>query len=855
MPATPSQFRPSYSVNRSSRWGRPGTMDDTRSNVDPSLIWKGQNVPIHFGSGTNNAPRGSGSGALDQPAPGSRADLSSGGSGWRGDYKRMQPSEQDLLRSDLTSGSGAWSSGSSLGSSLSGMFGPGGPAATGLPGPETFGISGNPFDSFKQIHSPGGPAATRLGVIEQNPELSERLRTTLDDNMFGPGGALLYGPETYRLPTLQPTPEPLMGTYPGDPAWDKSLQDNSRIFGISKNPFDEFRQLHELPGGVFPATLPDPFGDVDGGLQGLDPGFRLGPGQNLGSLEQTMPPGYTELDPLLSTGFKENYGDIFQNPAPGQSQNTGGPLDRLDFGDDLANISNPSHSAINYPFSTGQNTGGPLNTLDPIDSFIPEYGDDFQFPGESQNTGSPLDRLDELGTFAPPAQSAINYPVPTGQNAGGPLNSIEDLGTFADPSQSDTNYQFPDTGPKPGYAPGLGRDPLLTPGSGKISIDDFTPFHNMPQPNLGDIGIDVPELLPSTSGGWGGRTPGTAVPRGVLEDVESIRSTTPIVPSPVVDDGSTDALNYSGFLEKLLGDQRFLSAIGGGNPWDDPNNPFQDAFGNINARLDQLLLPPEPSDSDFFKNVQKARDQFGISTDGDGSGTGADSSFDFDQHADDALISGDPSLEMPEIFDYTETLQNPLYNSILNAVESGVNPYDTRRDAIVKGQMSRVDEYYDDQMDQIRHEFGSTMREGSPLYRDRLKSLTDDRARAKLDIESQFGLEAARSDEPLRRNRLADLSGALTGERQRVSNEMDRQHQYQQDATRQYLDYINNVQQLQGQPDTFMDEGLRLMLGGMGTALNPDQRAAMGGFSSAGENANASMANTNQMIADIIAGF
>ncbi len=115
--------------------------------------------------------------------------------------------------------------------------------------------------------------------------------------------------------------------------------------------------------------------------------------------------------------------------------------------------------------------------------------------------------------------------------------------------------------------------------------------------------------------------------------------------------------------------------------------------------------------------------------------------------------------------------------------------------------------------------------------------LEADQAREMAGVRSQYGLEAARIEEDMHRGRLDDLASALRGEIGRVGGEMDRMHQAQAYADSLYRQHLADTRSAYFQPQLMADEGLRLMLGGIGSTL--DANAAIGPAMSALSNAGA----------------
>ena len=207
-------------------------------------------------------------------------------------------------------------------------------------------------------------------------------------------------------------------------------------------------------------------------------------------------------------------------------------------------------------------------------------------------------------------------------------------------------------------------------------------------------------------------------------------------------------------------------------------------------------------------------------------GDGVDDDF---AMAGDAYSMEAPQLDMPGITDYSQALQMPMYNNILSALDQA-SPYDTRRDEILGGQNAYLDEIYDEKRANLENRFAVMDNLGSPGFREAMKDLEEDRARAKLGVTSQFGQQAAEAAEPMRRGRVQDLSQALGFETGRVRDEMGFQDQLQRQSTQDFNNYMEQIFRSYMAPQDSYDNALRMMLGGLGTAIQPNIGAAMTGL-------------------------
>ena len=187
---------------------------------------------------------------------------------------------------------------------------------------------------------------------------------------------------------------------------------------------------------------------------------------------------------------------------------------------------------------------------------------------------------------------------------------------------------------------------------------------------------------------------------------------------------------------------------------------------------------------------------------------------------------------MPAIPDFREYLQYPLMEGLTGAlgdnVKFGVNPYDVRRDAILEGPTSAINEQFDEARENLVNRFGTMGMMGSPAFSEQMRKLERDRAQQVSNIASQFGLAAAAQDEPIRRGRLQDLAGGLRGERDFVRDELKFQTDMDALQKGQYDQFITSQIANWMAPLNYDDEGKRLALGGIGSNVNPNIGGALG---------------------------
>ena len=187
---------------------------------------------------------------------------------------------------------------------------------------------------------------------------------------------------------------------------------------------------------------------------------------------------------------------------------------------------------------------------------------------------------------------------------------------------------------------------------------------------------------------------------------------------------------------------------------------------------------------------------------------------------------------MPAIPDFREYLQYPLMEGLTGAlgddVNFGVNPYDVRRDAILEGPTSAINEQFDEARENLVNRFGTMGMMGSPAFSEQMRKLERDRAQQVSNIASQFGLAAAAQDEPIRRNRWADLASGLRGERDFVRDELKFQTDLDALQKGQYDQFITSQIANWMAPLNYDDDGTRLGLGGIGSNVNPNIGGALG---------------------------
>ena len=193
-----------------------------------------------------------------------------------------------------------------------------------------------------------------------------------------------------------------------------------------------------------------------------------------------------------------------------------------------------------------------------------------------------------------------------------------------------------------------------------------------------------------------------------------------------------------------------------------------------------------------------------------------------------------PGMSFPELTDDSAVMRQPYHQSLLDALGSA-NPFDTRRDAITAGPTAAIEQQFKEASDNITNRYAVQGNLGSPAYRAEMRKLEEEKARQKLGIQSQFGMEAARTDEDLRRNRLSDLGMASSLETNRVNQQLSLYDSLQRGAMSDYYNWINAQQQADMLPYTYQDQSLMQMLSALGGTNPGNVESAMSGLGQAAE--------------------
>lgn len=206
---------------------------------------------------------------------------------------------------------------------------------------------------------------------------------------------------------------------------------------------------------------------------------------------------------------------------------------------------------------------------------------------------------------------------------------------------------------------------------------------------------------------------------------------------------------------------------------------------------------------------------------------------------------------LPQIPDYRQAVRDPYLNMVLgntgaqtaigNALTSALgmpNPYAEQQGTALEGLLADINADFDKQQRNLMNTFAVTNKLDMPIFREGLQEFAGQRGRALAGARGQFALERARSEEPIRRGRIEDLlgfnqgqignlQGALQGAIGERAGETGLQQNLFGNALQQYFQFLNTQNAAEDRSLGLSDEGLRLALGGLGTAINPN--AAMGG--------------------------
>ena len=213
-----------------------------------------------------------------------------------------------------------------------------------------------------------------------------------------------------------------------------------------------------------------------------------------------------------------------------------------------------------------------------------------------------------------------------------------------------------------------------------------------------------------------------------------------------------------------------------------------------------------------------------------------------------------PLLDLPFIDDFTPFLQEPLLDAVVNDLDAP-NPFDTRRDQVLNDVRFGINQDFDRELENLVNRQGVLNQVGTASANRDLEDFFGRKARALSDAGSQFGLAAANADIGLRGERLGRLSGVLGDEFNRTQQQLDFQNRLTNQANQ---DFTGLIGAFQGQLDAgqrLNDEGLRLMLGGIGSTLVPNATAASDALGRVSEATGARQAGLQSNLTDAFSRF
>jgi hypothetical protein len=212
-----------------------------------------------------------------------------------------------------------------------------------------------------------------------------------------------------------------------------------------------------------------------------------------------------------------------------------------------------------------------------------------------------------------------------------------------------------------------------------------------------------------------------------------------------------------------------------------------------------------------------------------------------------------PKLEMPAYTDYTEMMKTPYIGALMGRLQES-NPFDVRMQSIIAGPEAELDKKYKDAENALIHQY-ATLSEGNPMdsprFREELRLLQESKAREKLGITSQFQQQAAALDPSWKSGILNDISAGIGQEFGRANTNLTLQDTLQRNATDDFYKYMDRYQAGYMAPYTQQDEGLRMMLGGIGSTLAPDMNAANNALTGVQNTANSRSSNNNAALGNV----
>lgn len=184
--------------------------------------------------------------------------------------------------------------------------------------------------------------------------------------------------------------------------------------------------------------------------------------------------------------------------------------------------------------------------------------------------------------------------------------------------------------------------------------------------------------------------------------------------------------------------------------------------------------------------------------------------------------------EMPQLTDYTSFLSDVLYPELVGRI-GAANPYDVRREDILAGPEADIRQSYDEAAERLQNWAAVTGKLGVPYFRDQLRELAEDEARARLGVRSRFGELAAGAEEPMRRGRIADLMSGIQTDLGRQGQLFGQGLATRQLAGQEYGDWYNRRLQSMLQPQQQQDMAINLALSALGGGSPTQTGAAASG--------------------------
>ena len=101
------------------------------------------------------------------------------------------------------------------------------------------------------------------------------------------------------------------------------------------------------------------------------------------------------------------------------------------------------------------------------------------------------------------------------------------------------------------------------------------------------------------------------------------------------------------------------------------------------------------------------------------------------------------------------------YTDMVYEGDQRVNPYDTRRDAMLEGPMNAIDRAMERRVAEINHRFANTGNLGSPAYDQAMMDLQESVTAAKHKLESDFAFKAADMDDKMYGRTVDDMRSGI----------------------------------------------------------------------------------------------